>query len=188
MRMEVKQILLAAVVGCGLFGTSAQACKLASPNKQPLIAAANGINPAPTALASDPDRLPPHAATIVGMWYSVFTDSLGDPPDPGFDSFYADGNELLIDQAAPATDNVCSGVWEQTGPLTYRLNHPSWYYSLDGTFLGLVVIDEKITLDRRGNKFTGTAEVTVYDPNMVWQFQYTGTLTGTRITANSKSL
>jgi hypothetical protein len=107
----------------------------------------------------------------------------------GFETIYADGNELLIDNSAPATDNVCSGVWERTGPRTYTINHPSWDFDLAGNLTGIVVLTETITVDARGNKYTGSGTVTVYDPTLsTILYQVSGTLTGTRITVRSKPL
>lgn len=82
-------------------------------------------------LVSDPDNTPAHDPTAVGLWQSKFNGADGSV-FVGFETIYADGNELLIDNSAPATDNVCSGVREQTGPRTYLINHPSWDFDTSG--------------------------------------------------------
>jgi hypothetical protein len=110
-------------------------------------------------------------------------------PFVGFETIYADGNELLIDNSAPATDNVCSGAWEQTGPRTFTINHPSWDFDASGNLISIVVLLETITVDPHGNKYTGTEMVTVYDPSLsTIVYQVAATVTATRITVRSKPL
>ena len=134
------------------------------------------------------DNAPPHEATAVGLWQSTFTGT-DESTFVGFETIYADGNELLIGNNAPATDNVCAGVWEQTGPRTYTINHPSWDFDTSGNLIGIVVLIETITVDTRGNQYAGNGTVTVYDPNLsTIIYQVSGTLTATRITARSKPL
>ena len=184
MRIHIKQILFMAAMACGLASTSAQACKLGLGINRPAAAAAK----LPSTVLGDPDKMPSHEPTIVGLWDSEFLGADGSD-DKGFDSFYIDGNELLIDNSAPATDNVCSGVWEKTGARTYSVNHPSWYFDTSGNLIGIVVLSETVTVDPKGNKFNGTGSVTVYDPALsTIVYQTTGTLTGTRITPTSSPL
>ncbi len=184
MRFQLKQIWLAAAVVCAFAATSAQACKLGLAGKQPAALAVR----MPMTLVGDPDKMPPHEPTVVGLWNSEFLGADGSD-FKGFDSFYIDGNELLIDNSAPATDNVCSGVWERTGSRTYVVNHPSWDFDLSGNLIGIVVISETVTVDENGNKFKGSGSVTVYDPTLsTIEYQTTGTFTGTRIVARSNPL
>lgn len=136
----------------------------------------------------DPDRAPAHLPTAVGLWQATFNGDDG-TQFVGFETIYADGNELLIDNSAPATDNVCSGVWEQTGPRSYLINHPSWDFDTSGNLINIVVLTDTLTVDPRGNKYTGSETVTVYDPTLTTiEYQVSGTITGTRISARSKPL
>lgn len=184
MRFTMQHALLISLLACGLAGNSARACNLAASIGHP---AANRAPSASAALAQ-PDNLPAHEATVVGLWQSTFQGADGSA-DQGFESFYADGNELLIDNSAPATDNVCSGVWEKTGLRTYTINHSSWDFDLSGNLIGIVVLTETVTVDPNGNKFKGTGSVTVYDPTLsTVVYQTTGTLTGVRITTKSTPL
>ena len=184
MRFQLKRILLATTLVCAFAATSAQACKLDLAGKQ---SAAPAVR-MPLTLVGDPDKMPPHEPTIVGLWNSEFLGADGSD-FKGFDSFYIDGNELLIDNSAPATDNVCSGVWEKTGARTYVINHPSWDFDSAGNLIGIVVLSETITVDENGNRFKGSGSVTVYDPTLsTIVYQTTGTFTGTRITAKSSPL
>ena len=177
------------VITCGGLGNSAQACNLSSMLKHP--ATARVTSPAATQAFNafgNSDKLPHHIPTPVGLWESEFSGADGSNAR-GFETVYADGNELLIDNSAPATDNVCSGVWEQTGPLTYKINHPSWDFDANGNLIGIVILISTINIDLNGNAFTGTATVTVYDPSLTTvEYQTTGTLKGFRITTNSSPL
>jgi len=190
-RFEIKQILcrslaylLPVVAVCGFLASSAQACKLGSMGNRSITSAIK----APSTALPDQSRLPAHEPTPVGLWLEEFQGADGSD-DKGFDTFYADGNELLIDNSAPATDNVCSGVWEQTGPLTFKVNHPSWDFDPSGNLMAVVVLTATITIDRNGNSFKGRETVVVYDPTLTSViYQMAGTLTGKRITVNSNPL
>jgi hypothetical protein len=183
MQFQIARILLAVVMASSFAATSAQACKLGLGIRPPA-----SVTKMASAVLGDPDKMPAHEPTIVGLWNSEFAGADGSD-DKGFDSFYSDGNELLIDNSAPATDNVCSGVWEKTGNRTYTVNHPSWDFDLSGNLIAIVVISETITVDEKGNKFKGSGSVTVYDPTLnAVIYQTTGTVTGTRIMAKSSPL
>jgi hypothetical protein len=184
MQSQLKHGLVAAACIWVLSAGSAQACNLGTHTFQK--------SNAPTAMVSNAmisaQNAPPHEATAVGLWQSTFTGTDGSV-FVGFETIYADGNELLIDNSAPATDNVCSGVWEQTGPRTYTINHPSWDFDMSGNLIGIVTLISTITVDPQGNKYTGHATVTVYDPSLsTVVYQTTGTLSGSRITAKSSPL
>src|SRR5579875_1198012 len=116
MQWRIQYGLLAAAWICAVGASSAQACNLGTK----MLHAPNTAMAAKS--VSDGDNAPPHDPTAVGLWESTFNGAEGSTV-VGFESIYADGNELLIDNSAPATDNVCSGVWEQTGPRTYRIDH-----------------------------------------------------------------
>lgn len=188
MRLHMKYWLSAAALIGAFSASSAQACNLASKlTTHSLSATAPTMSLLATPL-NNTDNAPPHDPTGVGLWLSTFTGTDGST-FAGFESLYADGNELLIDNSAPATDNVCSGVWEQTGPRSYTINHPSWDFDSSGNLINIVVLTDYITIDPHGNKYFGTATVTVYDLAMTTiVYQVSGTLTGSRITAKSHPL
>ena len=184
MRIQMKHGLLAIAVVCAMRGSSAQACNLAMKMAHTPSTATAAVSQA----VNTADNLPPHDPTAVGLWQSTFAGTDGSTY-VGFETIYADGNELLVDNSAPATDNVCSGVWEQTGPRTYKINHPSWDFDLSGNLIGVVVLTDTITIDANGNRYKGTATVTVYDPTVsTIVYQVSGSLIGARITAESKPL
>lgn len=184
MRWQIQHGLLAAAWICAVGANYAQACNLGTN----MIHAPNAAMAVAAKSVSDPDNAPPHDPTAVGLWQSTFTGADGST-FVGFETIYADGNELLIDNSAPATDNVCSGVWEQKGPRTYKIDHPSWDFDLAGNLIGIVVLAETITIDEKGNRYTGSGTVTVYDPSLTTVvYQVSGTLAASRITVRSKPL
>ena len=65
--------------------------------------------------------------SIVGLWNATFT-SGGQTVDVAFDAWHDDGTEILNDYTNPIEGNVCLGVYEQTGPHSYKLKHPSWSF------------------------------------------------------------
>ncbi len=117
---------------------------------------------------------------IVGLWNVSYLQA-GQVVDQGFESWHADGTELLVDTSAPATDNVCSGVWVQTGSLTYKLTHPSWNFDMSGNLVGTVLIRNVITMDPSANKYTGTFTLDVFDTTGNLVDHEEGQIKGTRI-------
>jgi hypothetical protein len=122
-------------------------------------------------------------ASIVGLWnLNVYSGT--DLVDVAFDAWNSDGLEVLNDFTDPIEGNVCLGVYEQTGPRTYTLKHPSWYFDTNGTLLGTIVINEVVHLSKDGNSFTGTYADDIYDVSGNFLEELTGNLSATRITVN----
>lgn len=145
------------------------------------IAAAMALAQANAAEAS---AITPKANGFAGLWDSKLIYQ-GQLVDEGFEAFHTDGTEILIDQSAPATDNVCLGIWEQSGSSTIKLKHPSWYFDLNGNLLGVVIIHETLTLDPDCDSFHGTVTEDVYDTHgnkIAHEEGYT--IKATRITAS----
>jgi hypothetical protein len=176
------------VIGlCGTFASRAEAqCGVSLKHNQPVFANAANALPAMTAIArerEDPIEDSPDVGTIVGLWDVKFIAD-NQVVDEGFDQYHSDGTEILNDTPPPAAGNVCLGVYENTGPRTLKLKHPSWLYDPTNTFvIGRVTILERITLDRGGRSFTGTFTLQFTDlsgnssaPDL------TGQLRGDRIT------
>jgi hypothetical protein len=135
--------------------------------------------------------------SIVGMWKVQFI-SHGNgghvPPIPdgalidfGYSQWHADGTEILNSGGhSPAGGNWCLGVWEQTGPLTFALNHfPIAYNSATGMISNYINIREQITVAPSGNSYAGTFTLDVYDPLGNPVDHLTGTIVASRITVNT---
>jgi hypothetical protein len=123
---------------------------------------ANSAIPEVSADAADPELVFGHA-TIVGLWNIQFV-SDGQVIDQGFDAWQSDGLEVLNDTPAPATGNVCLGVYTQADRRTFKLKHPSWIYDTSNTnVIGTATMRETVTIDRSGDAFTGTFTIDAVD-------------------------
>jgi hypothetical protein len=125
----------------------------------------------------------PSPAPIVGLWYANYT-SGGQVIDQAFEQWHGDGTEILNHTSAPATDNVCLGVWQQTGPHIYQLKHPSWYFDLHGNLLGTVIIRETIRGSSDGNSFSGSSTDDAFATSGNFLGEETATVAGKRSTVN----
>ena len=109
---------------------------------------------APSSTASNPllirVGLPATAPSIVGMWAVTFH-SGGHVIDFGYAQWHSDGTEIMFSGGrAPATGDVCMGVWAQDGA-TYNVNHFALGYDTSGTLNSKVNIKEQLTLSAAGN-------------------------------------
>ena len=135
--------------------------------------------------------------SIVGMWHVTFTANTlnGSPiPDTVIDNalvvWHSDNTEIMNSGRPPQDGDFCMGVWEQTGKLTYKLNHFAWggnEYAPGtpdeavGAPAGPTHITESVTLGPGGNHFAGAFTLDAYHTdNTVTSF--TGVVTATRIT------
>jgi hypothetical protein len=138
-----------------------------------------------------------NSASIVGMWNIQFI-SMGNtthnPPIPdgapldfGYVQWHSDGTELMNSGGrAPATENFCMGVWQQTGRYTYVLNHFALSYdATTGLLNGKTIIAETVTLSPGGTKYSGTFTITVYDTNGNEVDHLTGQVAANRITVDT---
>lgn len=191
--MKMSGLALSMVAGCMTFAAPAQAC---SAPQRPAVGAAFtpkmaavaklGLMRPKTAEERGPEARDVFVAglpSIVGLWQVNYLVG-GQVVDAGFEAWHEDGTEILVDTAAPATDNVCIGTYVQTGPLTFRLTHPSWTFDMDGNLTGTAMIRNTVTLDLAGNKFTGTFSVDIFDINGTHVDRLEGQLAATRIKAN----
>jgi len=123
------------------------------------------------------------ALSIVGLWETTFT-SDGQVVDQGFDLWNSDGTEVLNDDPAPATGNVCLGVYVKSGPATYKLKHPSWTFDANGNLTGTAIIREQVTVEPGGNTYKGTFTIDLYDVPGNHLAQFTGTISAQRMTVD----
>jgi hypothetical protein len=130
---------------------------------------------------------------IVGLWHVLLVSQGsqyipdGALIDNAYVQWHSDGTELTNSSRPPATGAFCMGVWEKTGPSTYRLNHVALSWNPDGTFQGPASIRQEVTLDRKGDKYSGTFTIVQYDAsgiNVVVPTPIVGVLTAERITAH----
>lgn len=101
--------------------------------------------------------------SIVGLW-KVDVLFGGQVVDQEFDQWFSDGLELMVDTSAPATENVCQGVWKQIAPRCYQLTHPSWLFDgPSGVVTNIVVIRETVTVSANGKTFSGKGSIDLLD-------------------------
>jgi hypothetical protein len=141
--------------------------------------------------------------SIVGLWrFEMLAKSTSANKNPmpdgalidfGTAAWHDDGTELMNSGARkPADGDFCQGVWKQTGPNEFVLNHYALAYT-DGTYTGPVNIRERVSVDRSGKKFTGVFVLTAYLATAVPGHEFdqttplvniTGTINGTRVTVD----
>ena len=123
-------------------------------------------------------------ATIVGMWNVTLTFP-GGTFDWGYQVWHDDGTEIMNSGIhAPASENFCMGVWAQTGPFSYKLNHFALGYDpVSGTLAAKINLKENVTVDAKGNSYAGSFAADIYP--VVGPAQHvSGQIVGQRITAN----
>lgn len=124
--------------------------------------------------------------SIVGMWAFKMVPTAG-PGDFGYQQWHSDGTELMNSGGrAPASENFCMGVWRQTGPARYHLNHLALSYDPGtGALNARVNIKEDVTLDPTGNSYSGLFTIDVYDPTGTTAVAHqNGQVTAQRVRAN----
>jgi hypothetical protein len=126
------------------------------------------------------------AQSIVGLWDVQFYvgSSLF---DFGYAAWHDDGTEIMNSGGrAPATENFCMGVWTATGPFSYALNHFALSYDqTTGKLNAKVNIKEQVQLQAKGQAFSGTFTLDVYDPVTNANVNHVaGQIVGKRLTVN----
>jgi hypothetical protein len=77
-------------------------------------------------------------------------------------------------------------VWDNVGPLRYKLNHFALSWDSSGTVLvGPANIREDITLSHDHNSFSGTFRIDQYDQQGTRLAHIAGQIEGKRITMNT---
>jgi hypothetical protein len=197
---KMVKVIVATAFGAAAFGViwapnvSAAGCALpdetrgSAPQRPQFQAGA--YRPASFVLAADRND---GDAGIVGFWHVTFVSEGSQyipdntPIDSAYVQWHSDGTEIMNSSRVPATGSFCLGVWKQTGRFTYRLNHIALSWNADGTPQGPASIREEVTLDRSGNKYTGTFTIVQYDvtgTNVLKPTPIVGVITGRRITAD----
>jgi hypothetical protein len=141
---------------------------------------------------ASPASSAPAGAAIVGFWHVTFISKGtgfipdGTVVDQGFSQWHPDGTEILNSSRPPATSNFCLGVWEKTGPASYKLNHFALSSDLNGNMIGPANIRENVTLDSHGATYAGTFSIDQYDTSGNLLVHIVGEIKATRITVDTK--
>jgi hypothetical protein len=158
---------------------------------------------APRLITAAINDLDEHEPSIVGMWHVVFTAftqngqpilvSGGQVIDNAVVQWHPDGTEIMNSVRSAQDGNFCLGVWRQTGPRTYLLNHIPWQGNVwDPTAPPNTIgqpqdgaqIIEKITLSPDGNSYSGTFTLNAYASGKVYA-SFTGVISAKRITTET---
>ena len=143
---------------------------------------------------------------IVGLWNVTFVSDGGAYPLPipagvvtdfGTVQWHSDGTEIMISGGRPpSSGDVCMGVWEQTGPFTYQLNHIAlaWVSSdtppplgpvSPATFVGPATMRQGVALNHARDGYSGTFTIDQYAADGTTLLEHvSGTISATRITAD----
>jgi hypothetical protein len=189
--MKTTFLALAVFTGCAFFTSTAHAqCSAMKPKSAIAWQAVQAYNPFFASPALVPDASigkTPQARggdpSIVGLWRVTFT-SAGQVVDQAFEVFHGDGTEMMVDTSAPASDNVCVGIWAQVNGLEFKLNHLSWTFDDLGNLNGTATIKLDVNLDPNSNLFKGTFTVDVFALTGAVVLHLDGTVAGQRVTVD----
>jgi hypothetical protein len=126
--------------------------------------------------------------TIVGLWHVIYTGSDQSIFNDTFDTWHSDGTEFESSFLAPASGDVCAGVWKLTGNRKVQLHHVGWLFNPatpTATATNTFTLDEEITVDHDGKSYSGSFTFKIWNldgtPTPV---AVTGTIAATRITVD----
>lgn len=150
--------------------------------------------------ANEEQAHPGWKPTIVGFWHVMFTaKTIGGAPanqvvDNALVVWHSDGTEIMNSGRPPQDGNFCMGVWQQTGPFNYKLNHFAWNANdyppntppaVIGAPIGPVHYVELVTVGPAGNQYSGTFSLDQYNTTGQISVSITGVVTATRITVDT---
>lgn len=171
-----------------LFAQGALACGTLTPRMAPRYTSASPMvrpvdppDPAPAGPGDSPEP------SMAGLWKTVLTAD-GGVVMVAFDTWHNDGTESSLDGLfPPATGNVCPGVWERVGPMTYATVHPAFEYDDAGVNIVAIFVERmKVTISGDGNSFKGTFTWDNYDfQGTLLSGSVAGAVTGTRVAVAS---
>jgi hypothetical protein len=150
------------------------------------------------AAEAEAEAAAPHWPAIVGLWKFSFV-AQGNPDGPpdgtvvdfGYATWHADGTELMNSGArSPQSSNFCMGVWKQTAPGTFRLNHYALSWTPDGSaYVGPANIKEEVTVSEGGRRYDGVFSIDQYDADGKTLLAHVqGNVSATRVTVDGGGL
>ena len=84
-------------------------------------------------------------------------------------------------QAANGSGAACFGVYEKSGPGTYKLRHIGWVFDENANLAGSIVVTQTVTMDAGGSSYHGSFDFKLYDLSQNVVFETTGTISATRV-------
>jgi hypothetical protein len=177
-------VLVAAALIAAVTSDATAAC-IPTERARPAVAAPNPGYVQGAIISSGDHSSAGHSASIVGLWKTTFL--AGDGPDvayEGFQQWHVGGTEVMVDNGvSPAFGNVCVGVWKQVAARTYRLRHVTFNWDAQGRPAGTFVMQMTVTLDRRGNRYSGRYVADSFDLSgtVIPELHLEGTVRSVRI-------
>jgi hypothetical protein len=117
-------------------------------------------------------------ASIVGLWHVIYTATYSDNFPPGgpfpqtpfqfnesFKTWHADGTEFENAFLPPSGNNVCYGVWKDSGNGSVKLHHIGLMFNADGSLLAIFTIDETDTVSPNGKTYKGMFDFKIWPPS-----------------------
>jgi hypothetical protein len=167
-----------------LYSASAAACDLTNVlSKASAADTTSATALVATASGAAPDWSGPEDSSAITGYWRVLTYYQGSVVDERFDNWFADHNEVFVDETPPIEGNACNGTWIQSGPREFKLLHDTWQFDSTNTIvIAWAAVRDTITLSSDKQSFTGTETFTVYDLNNNVLAVYSGfNLSATRL-------
>jgi len=136
-------------------------------------------------------------ASIVGLWYVIYTATSAPPPFPTppfkfaetYKTWHGDGTEFENAFLPPTGGNICFGVWKDLGDGRFKLHHIGLMFASDGSISNIFTVDESDTVAYNGKTYSGTFDFKLFPPTDVYGTgtplaEVKGTTAGTRITVD----
>jgi hypothetical protein len=136
-------------------------------------------------------------ASIVGLWYVIYTATSAPPPftTPPFKfaetykTWHGDGTEFENAFLPPDGGNICFGIWKDLDHGSVKLHHIGLMFASKDAITNIFTVDETNTVASNGKTYTGTFHFKLFGPTNVFGtgtpiLEVTGTTAGTRITVD----
>lgn len=132
---------------------------------------------------------PPDNPTVVGLWHVIYTNDADQSIfNDTFDTWHSDGTEFESAFLAPASGDVCVGVWTQTGFRSVKLHHVGWLFDPStptATAANTFTLDEEVTVAPNGKSYSGKYTFKIWNlDGTPTPAEVTGTMAATRITVD----
>lgn len=128
---------------------------------------------------------------LEGSWLAIVTPPNGGPPpfrglitfDRGGGLIASAQGDILLNPppGVPPGATAGHGVWERTGNRRYAFTFIQILYGADGSYQGEAKSRHKITLNPRGNRWSGRLQFEIFDADGNVVFSGSGTERATRI-------
>jgi hypothetical protein len=104
--------------------------------------------------------------TLGGLWHDVI--SAADHSFPPFEALEIYGGGICIgsgntDLSPASLYSSLWGIWERTGPHTFRVTGKFWTYTPKATPSGIAAVSYALTVSADGNAFQGKGPVQYFD-------------------------